>query len=131
MAEIISIANNKGGVGKTLTAFQMADYFSKQNKKTLLIDLDEQRNLSIAVGLTNVETTSYDILITPSSIKSAIIKLRDNLCFIASSDRLASLDTEQSSKLGKEQKLKEALEQINLDIALKKFDEAINYLIKK
>lgn len=110
---IYAISSMKGGVGKTLTSLQIGDYFSKKGKKALLVDLDEQKNLSIATNMKQIEVSSYDVLLDPSAVNNAIHKITDYLYIIPSSNRLASIDTELT-ELGKEQRLKEAFEQISI-----------------
>ena len=108
---IYVISSMKGGVGKTITALQIADYFSKSGKRTLLIDLDEQRNLTLAakVKILPDEKSSYDVLLSPETINDAIREVGENLFLVPASGRLASIDTELQD-LGKEQHLKEAIE---------------------
>lgn len=61
--KIITICNNKGGVGKTTTVFNLAHYFAKQGFKTLAIDTDPQLNLSVNLGITNFSKTLGDYLL--------------------------------------------------------------------
>ena len=95
--EVITIANNKGGVGKTMQAFQLSTYLAHRGQRVLAIDLDSQANLSSTLGA-NVERTlipewligdvEADQVILPSAGKN---KLFGNLFVIPSSRHMSNL----------------------------------------
>ena len=96
--KIISIINQKGGVGKTTTVINLASALSQQGKKILVIDLDPQGNATTGLGLSNVEQsdqTIYGILNGTMSISDVIKKTKfENLDLITSNVDLSGLEVE-------------------------------------
>ena len=95
---IISIANQKGGVGKSTTAFNLGSAINRKGKKILLIDLDSQTDLSTSLGISeNIDHTINDIF-KGKNIKNIIVKLENGLHIIPASKEL--IGTQMSLKKG-------------------------------
>ncbi|MFA6078436.1 MAG: AAA family ATPase [Candidatus Omnitrophota bacterium] len=118
MAKIIAICNQKGGVGKTTTAINIAAYLAISSKRTLLIDTDPQGNATSGLGVNKngVKTSIYDILVEEADPRSAIVKTAiDGLSLIPSNLSLTGAEVELVSVMRREYRLKKALEGIRQD----------------
>ncbi|MBQ4556906.1 MAG: ParA family protein [Clostridia bacterium] len=115
MGKIIAFANQKGGVGKTTSAVNIAASVGIQGKNVLLIDLDPQGNTTSGVGINkkNLKASSYEILIDEISAEKAIIKTEfKNLSVIPSNISLAGAEFDLYQLDEREYRLKKQLESI-------------------
>lgn len=110
---IISLVNQKGGVGKTTTAFNLGAGLSYNGLKTLLIDLDPQSNLTQSLNFSQDKGNIVDLLKKEKPINDCLNKVNDNLFIIPSVKELAYLQPELMQDIGGNLRLKTALERLS------------------
>ena len=97
MSKIFSVSNQKGGVGKTTTAVNLASICAAGNLKTLLIDSDPQGNSTSGFGIdrTNLKSTTYNVILRSNLIRESIIGTNiDNLFLLPANSDLAASEIE-------------------------------------
>ncbi|MBF0485786.1 MAG: AAA family ATPase [Candidatus Omnitrophica bacterium] len=116
--KIISIANQKGGCGKTTTAINLVSSLAANGKRTLLIDLDPQAHATLGLNRDD-KNSMYNVIsrIAPRklSIKDIIQKVESNFDIVPSNVLLGTLEQELADEIGREMKLVEILDTIKAD----------------
>lgn len=118
MSRIIALANQKGGVGKTTTAINLAASLAALEKRVLIVDADPQSNATSGVGIDSkqVKVTVYDCLIDGVNPREAIMPCSiDNLSVIPSNIDLVGAEIEMLERPEREKTLKKVLSVITAD----------------
>lgn len=128
MAKIISMVNQKGGVGKTTTSINLSSCMGQLGVKVLLIDIDPQGNCTTGLGISksNIKHSVYDLLTDNIDVNKAIIKTKyKNLSIIPASINLAGIDSELIEKSFNDETFKKSEQ---LKICLEKISDNYDYI---
>ena len=116
MAQIISVANQNGGVGKTTTTVNLGACLASLGKRVLLVDMDAQGNATSGVGIRKPDVTQdiYDVLVNELPIAEAtLVTEHENLSIVPATLQLAGAEIELTSMMARESRLKGSLAEVN------------------
>lgn len=121
MGHVIAILNQKGGVGKTTTAINVAAYLAKAGKSVLIVDFDPQGNATSGLGIDkhNLENTVYDVLFKKIGAEHAVQETNvEGLYVLPANPNLAAAEVELVNEFQREQALNNALANLSYDVVL-------------
>lgn len=120
MSTTVAILNQKGGVGKTTTAINLAAYLHKMGKSVLLVDLDPQGNATSGMGLdkTHIEAGTYELMLGQVELSQVVHEVAEGLYVLPTNANLAAIEVELVERPNRENTLKQSLMQADYDYIL-------------
>lgn len=121
VTQIIAVVNQKGGVGKTTTAVNVAAQLATGKRRVLLVDLDPQGNATSSIGIdkTQINATLYDVLLSRAGLKDIVLQGSNKNLYVAPANaNLAGAEVDLVSVLAREMQLKNALTGVDYEVII-------------